>query len=233
MIDRVFRSLLAVSRENPQAPVRLYVGFKIGPEGVVQPGATKASRYHARDRSLEIDAEFDSDTPDDLVGPTMGRLLLQAIELGRADLGRRKVALDTGAMTARIDKWLNDAEWRALIPTPRALREPGKRIEGPVSGDDLVEVDEWPERLEVHVSYLPAVGAAGASGAMDGFEYSVDRLLDGLGALEGNEIGEDEWVTFIDCADAEAALAVLTPALGAMTGVASIYVLKCSRVVIR
>ncbi len=91
---------------------------------------------------------------------------------------------------------------------------------------------EWPERLEIHIQLSADQDGPEPSDSMFALEEEMDELLKGLGALEGNEIGPDEWVTFVDCSDAEAALEKLTPKLKALRAVGSIYVIKCTRVVV-
>jgi hypothetical protein len=66
---------------------------------------------------------------------------------------------------------------------------------------------------------------------MEALEDDLDRVLAGDGTLEGNEIGTDEWVVYIDCPTPDVALAKLTPRLRALEHVGSIFAIARGRVV--
>ncbi len=89
----------------------------------------------------------------------------------------------------------------------------------------------WPERLEIHTR-IDESEEQRAYDAMLEFESELDDLLAGLGAAEGNEVSEGEWITYVECTDAEVALNRLHPRLRRL-GSDAVWVLKCSRVVVR
>ena len=89
----------------------------------------------------------------------------------------------------------------------------------------------WPERLEIH--FQLDEDQPDPTSAILNLEEKMDDILGTLGTVEGNEVDQEEWTTYVDCGDADAALAALMPGLKSVEGVASVYAVKCCRVVIR